>query len=74
VLRQGLIVTAIGVLMGVAAAFGLSRVMASVLFDVKATDPRVALGAVALMAIVGGLAAYIPARRATNVDPRSALS
>ncbi len=74
VLRQGLTVTAIGVVVGVVAAIAMARVMASMLFEVKATDPRVAIAAVVLMASVGALAAYIPARRATSVDPRSALS
>ncbi|HEY4129468.1 MAG TPA: ABC transporter permease [Gemmatimonadaceae bacterium] len=74
VLRQGLAVTAFGVTVGIIVAIALARAMASVLFEVKATDPRVALGAMALMCAVGALAAYIPARRATSVDPRSALS
>jgi ABC-type antimicrobial peptide transport system permease subunit len=74
ILRQGLTVTAIGLAVGIVGAMALSRVMASVLFHVKGTDPRVAAGAIVLMAIVGGLAAYIPAHRATTVDPRSALS
>jgi predicted permease len=74
ILRQGLVVTAIGLAIGLGGAAMLSRVMASVLFQVKATDPLVIGGSALLMAVVATLAAYVPARRATTVDPRSALS
>jgi putative ABC transport system permease protein len=73
ILRQGLTVTAIGLAIGIAGALLLSRFMASVLFKVSPLDPFVLGGAVVLMSVVGGLAAYVPAHRATASDPRAAL-
>ncbi len=73
VIVSGLSLAGIGLAVGLAAAFGLTRVLASLLFGVKATDP-VAFGAVAgTLALVAWLAAYIPARRATHIDPIIAL-
>ena len=73
ILRRGMIVTAVGLVIGLAAATSLSKLMASVLFKVSPFDPGVFVGAVAFMTLVGGLAAYLPARRATSADPREAL-
>ncbi|MEP6690899.1 MAG: ABC transporter permease [Gemmatimonadaceae bacterium] len=73
VLWQGLTVTAIGIAVGLAGAVALSRLMATVLFRVSPLDPTVLAGAAAFMAIVAGVAAYVPAHRATGVEPRSAL-
>jgi putative ABC transport system permease protein len=73
ILRRGMAVTAIGLVIGLAAATSLSKLMASVLFKVSPFDPSVFVGAVAFMTLVGGLAAYLPARRATSADPREAL-
>ena len=71
--RQGLALTVGGVVIGLGAALALTRIMASLLFNVSATDTltfaSVALG----LAIVALLACYIPARRATRVDPMIAL-
>ena len=73
VILRGLMLAGIGLAVGLAAAFGLTRLLASLLFGVKANDP-IAFGAVALvLAVVAGLAAYIPARRATHIDPIIAL-
>jgi predicted permease len=73
VLRQGMVVTMVGIVIGLAGAMALSRLMTSVLFRVSPLDTRVLLGAVGFMAIVAGIAAYLPARRATSVDPRTIL-
>jgi predicted permease len=73
VVRRGLTVTLIGVGFGLAAALSLSRLIASSLYGVKPTDP-LTLAMVALMIIaIALLASYVPARRATNVDPIEAL-
>ncbi|HTQ57748.1 MAG TPA: ABC transporter permease [Bryobacteraceae bacterium] len=73
VIVRGVALAGIGLAVGLAAAFGLTRVLSSLLFGVKANDPF-AFGAVALtLALVASLAAYIPARRATKVDPIVAL-
>ena len=66
-------VTVLGVAIGLAGAFGLTRVLRSLLFDVSATDPRFFAGAAMLVAIVSLAATYIPARRALGVDATSAL-
>jgi ABC-type antimicrobial peptide transport system permease subunit len=73
VAREGMLLVAGGIGLGLAGALGLTRVIASMLFGVKPTDP-VTFGAVA--AVVGGLgllACLIPARRATKVDPMEAM-
>jgi predicted permease len=73
VLRQGLGLVAAGVGVGLASAFGLTRLMTSLLYGVRAADPLTyALVAVAL-ATVAMLASYLPARRASGVDPVTAL-
>ena len=73
VLRQGSIPVAAGLPAGIAGAFGLTRLLKSLLFEVSATDPLI-FGAVSLGLIVVSLAAmWIPARRATRVDPLDAL-
>ena len=73
VISQGMRVTAIGITLGIAGAFATASVLRSVLVGVSATDP-VTLGSVALvMAAVAGMACYLPARKATRIDPASAL-
>jgi ABC-type antimicrobial peptide transport system permease subunit len=73
VLREALVMVGIGVLAGVPAAIGLSNAIKSLLFGLHPVDP-IALGAtIGVLALVGGLAAFIPARRATQVDPMLAL-
>jgi putative ABC transport system permease protein len=62
-----------GLALGLLAAFGLTRIMASLLFDVKATDPVTYIGLASLLGLIAFLACYIPARRATKVNPVVAL-
>jgi putative ABC transport system permease protein len=73
VMRQGLTLVAYGAAIGVAGAFGATRVIASELYGVKPSDPWTFCGAVALILIVGCVACWIPARRAMRVDPMVAL-
>ena len=73
VLMRGLAVTGVGIAIGIVGALGLSRLVASVLFQVSPLDPVVLGAATMLMAVVAGVAAYVPARRATGVTPRTVL-
>jgi predicted permease len=72
-LRQGLVLTGIGVALGLLASFGLSRVLASLLYGVSATDPVTFSATAALLVGVSLLATWLPARRASRVDPVEAL-
>ncbi len=73
VVGQGLLLAAIGVTIGLAASFGVTRVMSSLLYGVKATDVATFAIVAAVLSAVAALACYIPARRATRVDPIVAL-
>ncbi|HEX4594525.1 MAG TPA: ABC transporter permease [Bryobacteraceae bacterium] len=73
VLRQSLPPVLLGLAAGVVASLGLSRVLSSLLFGVGAGDPMTMIGVSALLGAVAIVAAYIPARRATQVDPITAL-
>jgi len=73
VVRQGMMMTLIGVAIGLAGAFALSRVIVGLLYGVSARDPLTFAGVSIVLLIVALLACLIPARRATRVDPIIAL-
>jgi putative ABC transport system permease protein len=73
IVGQGMILTILGITLGLLGAFGVTRVMASLLFGVTATDPVTFVSVALLLGCVALLASYIPARRATRVDPMVAL-
>jgi ABC-type antimicrobial peptide transport system permease subunit len=73
VVGQGLILTSVGMVVGVAGSLALAKVMSSLLFGVEARDPGVFLTVPLVLAIVAAIAAWIPARRASRVDPIDAL-
>ena len=73
VLGQGLRLTAIGLVGGVAASFGLTRLLQAQLFNVRPTDPATLAAVAAVIAVVALVACYVPAARATRVDPMVTL-
>jgi ABC-type antimicrobial peptide transport system permease subunit len=73
VVAQAMRLAAAGIVIGIAAAFGLTRLLASLLYQVKPTDTLVFGSVSALLAAVALLASYLPARRALRVDPIVAL-
>jgi ABC-type antimicrobial peptide transport system permease subunit len=73
ILQEGMRITLIGVGIGVAAALGLTRLIAKVIYGVSASDPVTFIGVAILLSGVALLACYIPARRAMRVDPIIAL-
>jgi len=73
VLGQGLRLTAAGLFLGLAASFGLTRLLQAQLFNVKPSDPGMIVSVVAFIACVALMACYIPASRATRVDPMVVL-
>jgi predicted permease len=73
VVGQGFRLALAGVAIGVAAAFGLTRLLTTLLFHVSATDPATFVAVALLFLLVALAASYIPARRATRIDPMAAL-
>jgi ABC-type antimicrobial peptide transport system permease subunit len=73
VVRRGLLLAIVGIVIGIGGAFALTRFMQSLLYGVTATDPLTYGAVIALLAGAALLASYLPARRATRVDPILAL-
>ena len=73
VLKQALALAGAGVVLGIGGALAASRLLTSFLFEVKPGDPLTYVGVAALLAVVAIAASYLPARRATLVDPLTAL-
>jgi ABC-type lipoprotein release transport system permease subunit len=69
VVRQGAVIAAMGLAVGVAGAFVLTRFMHSLLFGVRPTDPATFAGIAVVLILIALLASYVPARRAARVDP-----
>ena len=73
VIGQGMKLVVIGVAFGLAMSFALTRLVASLLFEVSATDPVTFAATASLLMAVAALACYLPAGRATKLDPMIAL-
>ncbi len=73
VVRQALVVTLVGAGMGLAGAFGLTRLMGALLYEVSATDPATFVAAPVVLVGISLLATWLPARRASRVNPVEAL-
>jgi ABC-type antimicrobial peptide transport system permease subunit len=73
ILKQGMVLVGVGVLIGLTAAFTVSRLVSSLLYGIGATDPTTFTGVSLLLVAVAFVASYLPAYRASRVDPLSAL-
>jgi ABC-type antimicrobial peptide transport system permease subunit len=73
IFRQSFALVVSGVVVGIIASFALTRLLASMLYGVQATDVMTYAGVVGLMVVAAALASYVPARRAMKVDPVVAL-
>jgi putative ABC transport system permease protein len=73
IVRRGLVLTGTGLLIGLPITLGIARLLANVIFGVKEYDPAMFATGLAVLAAAAFLASYIPARRATQVDPMVTL-
>jgi putative ABC transport system permease protein len=73
IIGEGMLLTLVGVALGLGVALGVTRLMTGILYGVTATDPTTFVAVAGLLAAVAFIACYIPARRATKVDPLVAL-
>jgi len=73
VMKQGLVLTTVGVIAGLAGAFALNRLIASLLYGVQPTDPTTIVAVVATITLVAAVACWIPAWRASRLDPNVVL-
>jgi ABC-type antimicrobial peptide transport system permease subunit len=71
--RHGLLLAGTGAVIGLGAAAGMTRMMSSLLFGVKALDPLTYAAVAGMLIAAAALASYVPARRATRIDPLEAL-
>ena len=74
VLRQGMLIVMVGVLLGTLASLALTRVISNLLWGVTPTDPLTFLVVLSALALVAFLACYLPARRASRIDPLAVLN
>jgi ABC-type antimicrobial peptide transport system permease subunit len=72
-MTHGLVLTAVGVIVGLAGAFGLNRLIASLLFGVQPTDPTTLVAVIAAITLVAAVACWLPAWRASRLDPNVVL-
>jgi putative ABC transport system permease protein len=73
VMREGMRLALLGLIAGIAGAFGVGRILASLLHEVKPGDPLIFIATAVLLAAVAMIACYVPARRAARLDPMTAL-
>ncbi len=73
IVMETLALTAAGILIGTVASFGLSRLMASLLYEVSPTDPLTFISMMVVLTVIAALAGHLPARRASKIDPMSVL-
>jgi putative ABC transport system permease protein len=73
ILGQGMRLTIVGLVTGLVASFGLTRLLQAQLFNVKPTDPATLSAVAGFIAVIAFIACYVPAQRATRVDPMVTL-